>query len=78
MLLQSWSAGDEQALERLTALIHEAYLRLVDAKRINCQNRAHRAKRSRRALILVLIQKRAKDGVFESHPFLESARPHSF
>lgn len=68
ILLQAWSAGDEQALDRLTALvyedlhraahrymagersshtlqttalIHEVYLRLVDIKRVNWQNRAH-------------------------------------
>jgi RNA polymerase sigma factor (TIGR02999 family) len=68
MLLQAWSGGDEQALDRLTALvyadlhraahrymagersshtlqttalIHEVYLRLVDVKRINWQDRSH-------------------------------------
>jgi hypothetical protein len=59
-----------EATLQTTALIHEAYLRLVDVRRINWQNRVHRAKRSRRALILVLIQKRAKDG--DSNPTLSS------
>jgi RNA polymerase sigma-70 factor, ECF subfamily len=67
-LLQAWSEGDEQALERLmplvygelhrlagrymageapghtlqtTALVNEAYLRLVDVKKVSWQNRAH-------------------------------------
>ena len=67
-LLQAWSNGDEQALERLiplvhkelhrlarrymagespghtlqtTALVNEAYLRLVDVKDVSWQNRAH-------------------------------------
>jgi RNA polymerase sigma-70 factor, ECF subfamily len=67
-LLQAWSAGDEEALQKLmplvyqelhrlarrymadersshtlqtTALINEAYLRLVDVRRISWQNRAH-------------------------------------
>lgn len=67
-LLRAWSAGDPEALEKLTplvyhelhraarrymagerpshtlqatALINEVYLRLIDAKRMNWQNRAH-------------------------------------
>jgi RNA polymerase sigma factor (TIGR02999 family) len=67
-LLQAWSEGDEQALDKLmplvhrelhrlaqrymrherpghtlqtTALVNEAYLRLVDAGKVNFQNRAH-------------------------------------
>lgn len=67
-LLNAWSAGDEEALEKLTplvyrelhraarhymagerashtlqatALINEVYVRLVDAKRMDWQNRAH-------------------------------------
>lgn len=67
-LLQAWSAGDEEALQKLTplvyrelhraarhymagersshtlqatALINEVYLRLIDARRIDWQNRAH-------------------------------------
>jgi RNA polymerase sigma factor (TIGR02999 family) len=67
-LLQAWSAGDEEALQKLTplvyrelhraarhymagertghtlqatALINEVYLRLVDARRMDWQNRAH-------------------------------------
>src|SRR5579864_1621411 len=67
-LLKAWSAGDEQALERLTplvyrqlhqiarrymggersghtlqttALVNEAYLRLVDCGQVNWQDRAH-------------------------------------
>ena len=67
-LLKEWSAGDPQALDRLTplvyeelhhqaahylrrerpghtlqtsALIHEAYLRLIDAKDVHWQSRAH-------------------------------------
>jgi RNA polymerase sigma factor (TIGR02999 family) len=67
-LLQAWSSGDQQALDRLTpivyhelhrlarrymrgersghslqatALVNEAYLRLVDYKRMHWQNRAH-------------------------------------
>ncbi len=67
-LLRAWSAGDEQALEKLTplvyeqlhraaqrymagerpghtlqttALVHEVYLRLVDCRQINWQDRAH-------------------------------------
>ncbi|MDE3179082.1 MAG: sigma-70 family RNA polymerase sigma factor [Acidobacteriota bacterium] len=66
-LLQAWSGGDENALEKLvplveselhrlarrymarerpghtlqpTALVNEAYLRLVDVKKVNWQNRA--------------------------------------
>jgi RNA polymerase sigma factor (TIGR02999 family) len=67
-ILQSWSKGDQQALEILiprvydelrrlahyfmvrerpghtlqtTALVHEAYLRLIDQRNANWQNRAH-------------------------------------
>jgi RNA polymerase sigma factor (TIGR02999 family) len=67
-LLQAWSRGNEEALQKLiplvyeqlhaaarrymarerpghtlqtTALIHETYLRLVDVRRVNWQNRAH-------------------------------------
>jgi RNA polymerase sigma-70 factor (ECF subfamily) len=67
-LLKAWSGGDEQALEKLTPLVHrqlhaiaqrymagersghtlqttalvnEAYLRLVDCGRVNWQDRAH-------------------------------------
>src|SRR5262245_18244213 len=67
-LLRAWSAGDEEALEKLTplvyqelhraarrymggersghtlqatALINEVYLRLIDAKRVDWQSRAH-------------------------------------
>jgi len=67
-LLRAWSAGDEEALEKLTpvvyqnlhraarrymagersghtlqatALINEVYLRLIDAKQMDWQNRAH-------------------------------------
>ena len=67
-LLRAWSAGDEEALEKLTplvyqelhraarrymagersshtlqatALINEVYLRLIDAQRMDWQNRAH-------------------------------------
>jgi RNA polymerase sigma factor (TIGR02999 family) len=67
-LLRAWSAGDEQALEKLTplvyrqlhqiaqrymggersghtlqttALVNEAYLRLVDCGQVNWQDRAH-------------------------------------
>ncbi len=68
VLLQAWSAGDAEALEKLTplvyrelhraarhymagertghtlqatALIDEVYLRLIDARRMDWQNRAH-------------------------------------
>jgi RNA polymerase sigma factor (TIGR02999 family) len=67
-LLTAWSAGDQQAFDRLvpvvydelrriagrymehesaghplqaTALVHEAYIRLIDASRVQWQNRAH-------------------------------------
>ena len=67
-LLQAWSAGDEEALQKLTpmvyhelhraarrymagersshtlqatALINEVYLRLIDARRMDWQNRVH-------------------------------------
>jgi RNA polymerase sigma factor (TIGR02999 family) len=67
-LLQAWSAGNEEALQKLTplvyrelhraarhymagersshtlqatALINEVYLRLIDARRLDWQNRAH-------------------------------------
>jgi RNA polymerase sigma factor (TIGR02999 family) len=67
-LLQAWSSGQQEALERLvplvyeelhrlarhymrgersghllqtSALVNEAYLRLVDARQVNWQNRAH-------------------------------------
>ncbi|MGB8507726.1 MAG: sigma-70 family RNA polymerase sigma factor [Pyrinomonadaceae bacterium] len=67
-LLQAWSAGDREALERLTPIVHaelhriarryisrerpghtlqptalvnEAYLRLIDWKNVRWQNRAH-------------------------------------
>ena len=67
-LLQAWSAGDEEALQKLTplvfrelhraarhymagertghtlqatALINEVYLRLIDARQMDWQNRAH-------------------------------------
>jgi RNA polymerase sigma-70 factor, ECF subfamily len=67
-LLQAWSTGDEEALQKLTplvyqelhraarrymagerpshtlqatALINEVYLRLIDVKRMDWQNRAH-------------------------------------
>jgi RNA polymerase sigma-70 factor (ECF subfamily) len=68
LLLKAWTAGDEQALEKLTslvyrqlhqvaqrcmagqrsdhtlqttALVNEAYLRLVDCGKVNWQDRAH-------------------------------------
>jgi len=68
LLLKAWSAGDEEALEKLTplvywqlhkiakrymagersghtlqttALVNEAYLRLVDCGKVNWQDRAH-------------------------------------
>ena len=67
-LLENWSNGDREALEKLmpivynelhrlaqsylrhersdhtlqsTALVHEAYLRMVDQKNVRWQNRAH-------------------------------------
>jgi len=67
-LLTAWSAGDQQAFDRLvpivydelrriarsymeresgghplqaTALVHEAYIRLIDANRVQWRNRAH-------------------------------------
>jgi RNA polymerase sigma factor (TIGR02999 family) len=67
-LLKAWTTGDEQALQKLTPLVHgelhriaqrcmagersghtlqttalvnEAYLRLVDCERVNWQDRAH-------------------------------------
>ena len=67
-LLSAWSAGDQQAFDKLvpvvydelrriarhymereagghplqaTALVHEAYIRLIDASRVQWQNRAH-------------------------------------
>src|SRR5918911_351981 len=41
-MLLAWSAGDERAEHTLqpTALVHEAYLRLIDQTRVNWQNRA--------------------------------------
>src|SRR5215831_9832206 len=40
-LLKAWSGGDEGALEKLTPLVNEAYLRLVDCEKVNWQDRAH-------------------------------------
>jgi hypothetical protein len=48
-LLKAWRCGDQKALDRLTpdgqmnatALVHEAYVRLVDARAVDWQNRAH-------------------------------------
>jgi RNA polymerase sigma-70 factor (ECF subfamily) len=81
-LLQSWRAGDETALARLTplvhrelqriarhcmrgerphhslqptALVHEAYLRLVDAQHVNWQNRAHFLAMAARVMRRILV-----------------------
>jgi RNA polymerase sigma factor (TIGR02999 family) len=113
ILLQAWSAGDEQALDRLTALvyadlhrvahhymagerpshtlqttalIHEAYLRLVDVKRINWQNRSHFLAICARLMRRILIDwarkhRSQKDGGDAPHLPLEealivSSQPH--
>src|ERR687884_350123 len=41
-MLLAWSAGDERAEHTLqpTALVHEAYLRLIDQTRVSWRNRA--------------------------------------
>jgi RNA polymerase sigma factor (TIGR02999 family) len=82
-LLLAWRAGDEDALARLTplvhqelhriarkyirgerardhnlqatALVHEAYLRLVDTQRVNWQNRAHFLAMAARLMRRILV-----------------------
>jgi RNA polymerase sigma-70 factor, ECF subfamily len=81
-LLLAWRAGDETALARLTAvvhqelqgiaracmrgerardrleataLVHEAYLRLVDTQQVNWQNRAHFLAMAARVMRRVLV-----------------------
>lgn len=81
-LLKSWSAGDEEALEKLTplvygqlhqiarrymraersghtlqatALVNEAYLKLVDSGKVNWQDRAHFFAVSARLMRRILI-----------------------
>ncbi len=81
-LLLAWRAGDENALARLTplvhqelqriarkcmrgertrdnlqatALVHEAYLRLVDTQRVNWQNRAHFLAMAARLMRRILV-----------------------
>jgi RNA polymerase sigma factor (TIGR02999 family) len=113
MLLQAWSAGDERALDRLTALvyadlhraahrymagersshtlqttalIHEVYLRLVDVKRINWQDRSHFLAICARLMRRILIDwankhNAQKHGGKEPHLPLDealtvSSRPH--
>lgn len=81
-LLQDWTAGDREALDRLvpliyeelrrlarlrlrgqrpdhtlgtTALVHEAFLRLVDAERVDFRNRAHFLGTASKAMRSVLV-----------------------
>ena len=81
-LLQDWTGGDEQALQRLTPLVHaelrriagrymagertghtlqasalvnEAFLKLVDNRRIQWQNRAHFFAMSARLMRQILV-----------------------
>jgi RNA polymerase sigma factor (TIGR02999 family) len=81
-LLLAWRAGDDEALARLTplvhhelqriarrclrterrqdsvpatALVHEAYLRLVDAQHVNWQNRSHFLAMAARVMRRVLV-----------------------
>ena len=81
-LLQAWSSGDQQALEKLaprvqgelhriaarymarerpdhplqpTALINEAYIRLIDWKDVHWQNRAHFFAMSARLMRCILV-----------------------
>jgi RNA polymerase sigma factor (TIGR02999 family) len=113
ILLQAWSAGDEQALDRLTALvyvdlhraahrymagersshtlqttalIHEVYLRLIDVKQINWQNRSHFLTICARLMRRILIDwarkhRSQKDGGKAPHLPLDealtvSSQPH--
>jgi RNA polymerase sigma-70 factor (ECF subfamily) len=99
LLLQAWSGGDKEALDRLTplvyrelrrianrmmtaerpnhtlqatALVNEAYVRLVDAQQVNWQDRAHFFALCARAMREILIDhararasaKRGGDQVF--------------
>jgi RNA polymerase sigma-70 factor (ECF subfamily) len=88
-LLQAWSAGDEQALDKLmplvyrelrrlaqrymrherpghtlqtTALVNEAYLRLVDAGKVNFQNRAHFFAVSAQVMRRILVEFARRQG----------------
>jgi RNA polymerase sigma-70 factor, ECF subfamily len=103
-LLQSWTEGDRQALDRLTplvydelrrlaraylrreraghslqitALVNEAYLRLVDYKRMQWQNRAHffavSAQLMRRILVEHARRHNLKRGGEVQHVSLEAA-----
>jgi RNA polymerase sigma factor (TIGR02999 family) len=103
--LLAWRAGDEEALARLTplvhhelqriarrclrteradhslpptALVHEAYLRLVDAQQVNWQNRSHflamAARLMRRVLVdLARARRRQKRGGGALHVSLTDA-----
>ena len=104
-LLLSWSAGDADALEKLTplvyqqlhraarhymagervghplqatALVNEAYLRLVDSHRVDWQNRAHffavSAQMMRRILVdLARSRRNEKHGGHLQHTALDEA-----
>jgi RNA polymerase sigma-70 factor (ECF subfamily) len=102
-LLRAWTAGDQQALARLTpivygelhrlahyhlkrersghslqttALVNEAYLRLVDYKRMHWQNRAHfmaaAAQAMRRILVDHARRHNAKRGANAEHVSLDA------
>jgi len=102
VLLQAWSRGDEEALQKLmplvyrdlrqaarrymvgersghilqtTALVNEAYLRLVDYKRMRWENRAHffavAAQLMRRILVDHARRRNLKRGAGTPHVSLE-------
>jgi RNA polymerase sigma-70 factor (ECF subfamily) len=102
-LLRAWTAGDQQALARLTpivydelrrlahyhmkgekaghslqttALVNEAYMRLVDYKRMQWQNRAHfmaaAAQAMRRILVDHARRHNAKRGKDAAHVALDA------
>jgi RNA polymerase sigma factor (TIGR02999 family) len=89
-LLLAWSAGDQDALDRLTpivynelrrlasrfmrneraghtlqstALVHEAYIRLVDYKRMQWQNRAHFFAIAAQLMRRILVEHARRHGV---------------
>jgi RNA polymerase sigma-70 factor, ECF subfamily len=103
-LLQAWTEGDREALDRLTpvvydelrrlargylrreraghslqttALVNEAYMRLVDYKRMRWQNRAHffavSAQLMRRILVEHARRHNLRRGGWVEHVSLESA-----
>src|ERR1700674_5574901 len=62
-LLVDWSNGDKAALDEMLPLVYEAYLRLIDQKNVNWQNRAQffglAAEIMRRILVNHALHRRA-------------------